>query len=708
MPLKALKLKGEEFGFNLVRNNLVEKETGSWMSPAKLRDSWAALYNDFPRVAFSDKTVPRFDVDGLSVTALEDLTNLANDGKPETIKAGKVLKLDPAKDFRLRLSDGGKVVYDYSYTPPEKVTLSRNREIDWPVLRFSPFMPCQITFLTKHSFPVKKEHEVDGRVIGKFELVFDMPEGISIIDGEKVDGSNGRSVYVKKLDHISRVSWKNYLKVTFGCSLPPGRSGVLRYHFRWPEGRTVTHEIPFESVEVKAAELPKKILVGVWGERDGWTEGLDKVGVNSLDSLFYNKSDGEINAVKRLSEKGFKMIRGAYNDFPFGAGMYFSGWTEKDRSARARDIDGYYIINKWSKGYQISPSYRGKLFQEGLERTREFCLKAGFRHVEFDTEDFFQPSGHLGDFSERTLQAFEKWFAEKHLGVEYVSPKVFEREPDKHPEHHKAWIDFKCWLWADFFAEIKKSLSADGAVSFYDYGMREVTEDACHARLTNHHWLKVFDGGIGGGWYAGVDRSTRGWMKNYAKMHEQWGVEPRKAVWISPARLVADYAVTTCPPVKDEMKCLFFEALSIGARGIWVYYQQIMDMDALRQLSDGIRVLNQCEDIVYDGTPIRNISTDVPYWEEIADYYKIGELVTRKNEPRVIVKGLEHNGRALITVSEYREQKQRVVNVKYKPLRDCAVRDLETGETVSMLKAGDASFGVKLDAARCCRIFIIE
>ena len=709
LPLKSIGVKDGVFALNLIRNNLVEKEMGSWMCPGKLRGSWAALYKDYPRVTLGNARIPRFDVKGDSLTALEDLTNVRPDNSRETIKAGSVLTFDKEQDFVLRLECNGKICYEYSYLLPERITMDRNKEIDWPVIRLSPFMPCQLFFYTKHSFPVKPEHEADGKVINDFELVFDLPDGVSLADADKTDGASpGRVLFVRKLAYIKRVYNRNRLTLTFACELPPGSKGVLRYHFRWPEGRTPVHELPFESIEVKPAAQPKKILVGVYGAHDKWTEDLSKVGLNCMESAFYSKSDNEIREVRRLADSGFKTIRGCYDDFPFGAGKAFSAWTEKDRSSRARDIDGYYIVNKWSKGYQISPSYRGKRYQECVEKTVDFCRKAGFRHFEFDTEDYWQPAGNLGDFCDRTIQAFEKWFAEKHPDMQYISPKEFEREPDKHPEHHKAWIDFKCWIWADFFAEIKRRLATDGPVTFYDYGMREVTEQMCHERLTNHHWLKVFDGGIGGGWYSGVDKSTRGWMRNYQSMRDQWNVDPRKAVWISPARLVAHYAVTTCKPVKDEMKCLFFEALSIGARGIWVYYQPIMDMDAARQLSDGIRVLNKCEDIVYDGTRIADISTDVPYWDELTDYFKIGQLLTRKNEPKVLVKGLEHQGRALITVSEYREQIPREANVRYKVTRDCKVRDLETDEVIATMRAGDSSFKVNLDADRCCRILLVE
>ena len=709
LSLKSIGVKDGGFALNLIRNNLVEKEIGSWMNPYKLRGSWAALYNDFPRVTLGDAKIPRFDVKADSVTALENLTNIRPDNRRENIAAGTVLTLDKNNEFDICLENNGKICYEYSYVPPEKVTMARNKEIDWPVLRFSPFMPCQIFFYTKHSFPVKPENEAEGKVFNDFELVIDLPDGVSLVGGNKADGASaGRVLYVRKLPYINRVSNRNRISLTFACELPPGSKGALRYHFRWPEGRTPVHEIPFECIEVKPAEFPKKVLVGVYGDHDKWTEAMHKVGVNCMESAFYYKSDNEIREIRRLTDSGFKTIRGCYDDFPFGAGKSFSAWTEKDRSARAKDIDGYYIVNSWSKGYQISPSYRGKLYQEAVERTVDFCRKAGLRYFEFDTEDYFQPSGHLGDFCDRTLQGFEKWFAEKHPDLKYISPKEFEREPDKHSEHHKAWIDYKCWLWADFFAEIKRRLSADGPVTFYDYGMREVTEQTCHARLTNHHWLKVFDGGIGGGWYSGADRSTRGWLRNYQSMREQWNIDPHKAVWISPKRLVAHYAVTTCKPVKDEMKCLFFEALSIGARGIWVYYQPIMDMDALRQLSDGIRVLNKCEDIVYDGTRISDISTDVPYWDELTDYFKMNQLIALKNEPKVIVKGLEHQGRALITVSEYREQIQRDVTVRYKVSRDCTVKDLETGEVIASMKAGDSAFKVKLDADHCCRILLLE
>ena len=73
-----------------------------------------------------------------------------------------------------------------------------------------------------------------------------------------------------------------------------------------------------------------------------------------------------------------------------------------------------------------------------------------------------------------------------------------------------------------------------------------------------------------------------------------------------------------------------------------------------------------------------------------------------------MVKGLEYENKALISVSEYREQVSREVTVCYAFKKDSMVKDLETGAIVASPKAGDASFAVTLDADHCCRIFLVE
>ncbi len=710
IPLTSLQLKDDSFGLNLVRNNRTAKETSVWMLVRKPRfKQWAAQYQQFPRAIFTDETKGFFTVSGSRLTAAHDLENTLAEGTTETIKAGTPLTIDPDKVFSLNLTKVGQSVYRYTYTPPEKVMLTLgDDEIAWPVLHFSPFMPCQIMWQSSHSFDVEEKDKVSGRVYKAFEIVFDVPEGVAVLSGvPQPQVEPGRRVFIQKLSSINRTKFKNDIQTLFACTLEPGTKDVLRYQVRWPEGRTLVHEIPIASVEVRPAEQPKKVIVGFYGTRDAWTEELQKVGINLMCSPYYRYDDKEIEELRRLREKGFQIAYSATQNIPFGSGVFFTKWTESDRSTRTIDINGQDVINPKGNRFQVSPSYRGKLFQDGLAATREYCQKAGFQYYIFDTEDHFQGAGQLGDFSERTLQWFEHWFKEKHAGKEYVSPVVFERDATKYPDYHQLWIDFKCEIWAEFFQEIKASMNTTGEARFIDYGMRLVDEETCHQRLTDYHWLQVFDGGIGGSWYSSVDFATRKWGKVYEEMRRKWSVDPAKAVWICPARLLASHSATIAPQVKDEMKCKFFETMTLGARSFIIFTQRYVDMDSVRQLADAMRVLNQCEDVVYHGKRIEHLTTDIPYWEELGDYFKLRQFMTLKNQPRVLVKGLEHENKALISVSEYREQIPRRVTVFYTFKKDSIVKDLETGAIVASPKGGDKSFTIALDAAHCCRIFMI-
>ena len=712
LPLNSLQLKGDSFGLNLVRNNRAAKETSVWMLVRQPRyRQWAAQYQQFPRACFTEKAEGLFAVSGKKVAAARDLENMLLDGsQTETIKAGTLLTIMPDKEFCLNLTQNGQTVYRYTYSPPEKVTLTLgNGEIAWPVLHLSPFMPCEIMWQSSHSFPVEAKDKENGRVYNKFEIVFDVPEGVSLLSGvPQPQTVPGRSLFIQKRSFLSRIKHKNHIPTLFATTLKPGVKEVLRYQVRWPEGKTAVHEVPLASVEVRSAEQPKNVIVGFYGTSDAWTEELQKVGVNLMCSPYYRHDDKEVRELQRLRGKGFQIAYSSTQDIPFGAGVYFSKWTENDPTTRTVDINGKDVINPKSKKFQISPSYRGKLFQDGLVATREYCQKVGFQYYIFDTEDHFQGAGQLGDFSERTLQWFERWFKEKHPGKEFVSPLVFERDGASYPEYHQLWIDFKCEIWADFFQTIKENMNTTGEARFIDYGMRQVDEETCHQRLTDYHWLQVFDGGIGGSWYSSVDLATRKWGRVYEEMRQKWNVEPAKAVWICPARLLASHSVTTAPPVKDEMKCKFFEAMTLGARSFIIFTQIYADMDSVRQLADAIRVLNQCEDVVYYGKRIETITTDVPNWPELSDYFKLRQLTTWEKQPRVLVKGLEHDHKALITVSEYREQVTREVRVFYAFKNDSMVKDLETGAIVASPKAGDASFAVTIDANHCCRIFLVE
>ena len=86
--------------------------------------------------------------------------------------------------------------------------------------------------------------------------------------------------------------------------------------------------------------------------------------------------------------------------------------------------------------------------------------------------------------------------------------------------------------------------------------------------------------------------------------------------------------------------------------------------------------------------------------EKLEEYYKKPMSSIREDLLEIVKEQL--------TAQNMEDEITRDVTVRYKVRRDCSVKDLETGEVIASLKAGDSAFKVKLDADRCCRILLLE
>ena len=476
-------------------------------------------------------------------------------------------------------------------------------------------------------------------------------------------------------------------------------------------------EINFKIVTVKPAPLPKKFIssfYNLWPDLKQ-AKSISRAGVNTFAVRGYGAAD--IKNSLDLQKAGFYVSRAGYF-WPAGAkhggNRLYDKWTRDDRSARARDIGGFYIPN--GDSFAISPTYRGKHYVDAINTEIEFCKKAKINYFPFDMEGYIQKSGDKGDFNIRTLELFKKYWAEKYPDKEYIEPKVFERDPRKYPFYHTAWVEFKCDQWADFFAEMKKrfaeglgkdckSSPRDG-VFFSEWSFRRPwDEEGRNQCLRNGNFFKVFDT-IEVDIYTSMDRGVRETQEkldNFARTYPD--VKINVILTPCPHALGGYHYGSAAPLYKDDYKYACMEAFSWGMKGIIGWHYGLADIDTMRQTSEAMNILAKIEDIVMEGTPFK-LTTNLKNIDVTDTFY--GKKATWKNQVPVFTRGVAYKDKAIISVSEYLTGKDMSVTVNYAPGRAVTLKDLETDEIITRMSAEDKHFTIQLPADRRCRLLLVE
>lgn len=707
------------FRFNVIRNNAVSKEHSTF-APLE-QQNWHRV-EDYARIAFRD-TVPGFDFicppesgsgKKLELKAYTPIDFFLN-GKKFPLSAGKnIIAMDSGKKIVCDVKDGDSVLYSWSHQLPGRYI--RVTPTASPLyLDNAKIYDAHLPWKSSHNFPGGAAPSQGGRIKINYQIVFDLPPGITLLEGREDPATPGRFIQEEEYAYNAR----NWISSHFRTTLPEKTKGQIKYFIQWKGGRTETSSFPFEVVRITPTSPPKKFLTGYY---NGWVKNLQHarvfraMGINMIPVRGYSES--AVKLAQQLKKDGFFVQRGSYfwpGSTVNAGGKGYLKWTEKDRSARSRDIGGFYI--PVDNSYQISPSYRGRYYVEAIEKEIQFCRKAGINYFSFDLENYIQPKGELGDFHERTVKLFRQYWEKTYPGKRYIAPQVFERTPVKYPEYHSAWVDFKCSIWADFFVEMKKRIQKglQGKVSspypgviFTDWNIGRIWQDANRNKMMrNASWFKAFDI-IELDNYSSLDKDLRIINLHLEKMEETYPEVDFK--WIltpSPRRLDIMYYKTTARPVANELKYAVMEAAGYGAKGVIIWYLPLADVETMKQFADGITIIKRCEEIVLNGKRVKNISCNYPKDLVVEDYF-FGRKSIWRNQDRVFVKALEYAEKTLICVSEYREQKPMEVIVNYCPKQNVTIRDLELDKIIGRIPAGAKSFRVSLETARRCKLLLLE
>ena len=627
---------------------------------------------------------------------------------------------DRKKPFSYAVTNAAnEIVYRYEYAIPRPYVKiwPANVRGDALLLNGNRGIEAFVSWAMKHNYP-NMERPLGWSVKMPVVIRFTVPEGVTVTGKNvKRTGSavcDGRTCGVYEQHEQRAYNAPHWISTKFTSTLKHGTEGVIRYRLLFKDGEQPETKLPFRVIDVPEVTLPKRFITAHEGalystdfeEAERWMS----YGVNSFASRGYGEKEAAY--CRALIAKGCRVYRGD-NFWPgeCKANGRWMRWTDEDETARALDIDGKAI--NIGDGYQLSPSYRGRLLDEAVAKEADFCRRSGARLMIFDMEDYFQRRGEFGDFRPETVAAFRANWKKAHPEAPVPDPFAFMRNPTNHPAAFKVWVDTKCELWGDFMATMKRKLeSAIGEkvlFSEWSWNRFDTLEGRNHS-LRGAGFFRAFDY-ISLDTYCGIDRGLRQIRRSRAAYRRTFPGERELDLIITPSpyRLgkddKANYYYTTAPSVKDETICLFKEAMTMGAKGIYTFMKAYIDMDYQRQFATGVNLVSKVEDIVMDGMSFE-LSCDFPADAKVQDNFN-GKPALWENEPRVFTRGITLKGRTLISVSEYREQKDIVVQVNYSPKHDAVAVDLETGEKIGTFVPQDKSIPVRLEGDRRCRIILM-
>jgi len=693
LPLKAIGCSC--FKFNLARDRPVMKESSSW---ARLDEfGWLPKGEDNAKFGGMELLKGAFPADFAAALPAPQ----GPDRKVEIVRNGKTyyrhlspkpvpfLKMEPANLKRGALYlDGHRGV---------KATIVWN---------------------SRHNFPNQDKSRGNCVVLNN-SLVFEVPPGVTVLKAEKTGTveRNGRMYDVFEQRETFAYNSSGWMGSAFTAKLPAGSEGVVRYGVKYPGGEQAMKEVPCRVVSVPdVPAVPKRFMTGHYGniglryEDAAYWRGL---GVNTFPLRGYGKDAAEL--ARKLKADGYLLRRGDYF-WPGacdGSGYAWQRWTVEDETARAIDREGRPIPQ--GRGYQLSPAYRGKCYREAIAKEVAFLKGLGYDFVSFDMEDYVQKQGEVGDFSPATVAEFKRRWAAAHPGTPVPEPREFEAEPAAHPVEHAEWVETKCELWGGFFETMKNEFrkGTGSGIEFTEWSMGALeTVDERNHSLRSGRFFRAFDY-FEIDVYSGIDRDLR--TMEYCRDSVQRfypGTPFKLIITPCPVRLgtgedgPSNFYYTNAPEVRDETVCVFKEAATLGAKGVYTWTLSLVDVEYLRQFAIGVNLIVPVEDIVMNGT-VRDLETDYPNDAVIKDKF-MGRMQTRTNQKRVFARANTLGKRTLVSVSEYRQTKPMTVRIRFPHEGKVRVRDLETGDCVAVLGAKDVELAVALTADRRCRLLLAE
>jgi len=491
----------------------------------------------------------------------------------------------------------------------------------------------------------------------------DVPPGVELKSGV-IASQSAESIKPKALpDGWRRYSFSSSQKVAArfkgrlylqATSWKDGQQGELRYRFTDQNWQSPELSVPIRAVNVPEAPRLKKIMasLGYWNSpTDNWPEelrALKTIGVNTYSVMApSDKTEvpkNTLTAIEAARKQGFFISSAMYGPLRPMLRDHL-----KDRKTGGEGAEVFDVFANGTYGTKLCPSYRGKYYQQEIDR---FAHLMAVIKPDFSTEDL------------------ELW-------ANYTGFENCLRCQADHNTSGLSWEDWKQEkakeISADIVDRTKELLKAAGKNSF-DTGIYNVSPE------------HIYDGGFfnfdklypniitqsQGSTYSSLQPADITFIGDKARNARQH----MKHSDVMPIMTPGDAG--TFPG--ENLEWAILECYTNGSRGIWFWSERAWDSEDLIAYNKVIRAIAPVEDIIVDGD-------------------LVGQSAIVDGPGRI--SGMKLDSKMVLLASDYFSKSDGSIKLHLDIPKKSTLRDLFSGETIGVpLDAGSQTVSIPLNGQR--------
>ena len=507
---------------------------------------------------------------------------------------------------------------------------------------------------------------------------------------------NGEKMNLWKFEMPFIVRWKDNAFIFFyECNAPVNKNLSGSYYFVQNGKEMPRHEMNFRTMKVgKLKKDFKRFLVDpgllnvktlTWWLPKNTARSFKRLGFNwvgitvakAKNKTFYSGNNPKTDEdyydllIQDSKRPGGKLF---YKTFITSSGPNSWKWTKTDPEPRAKDWFGKHPLNQYNYP-ALCPSYRGKYFQEWVQRLIESSAFAKYRITWLGLDLELWPPNVWKKicFCERCMKQFREYCI-KHNKPEYASRKAnTEVATGKDKEFVKFWQAFKQYQQSIMITDCAKQVEASvkGVPSTSPFDKFIVSDWTSPGKLDEGtldlHEVPLYNNPYNN--YLKIRRLMEKF--NYRK-------DIICSTTFGQTAGCPDFHVTA-----EEIKDNIYESAAFGMQGIAFYYYPSMEPRRLKNIIDALNVIQPLEDLVIEGKISKTISSDKPEYP-----------LTR------LVKGEE----SLIGVRSYNADGNITMKIKLDGLKKAvSIYECETGKKIAQITPQNPEFSYTAKK-HCCRL----
>lgn len=468
----------------------------------------------------------------------------------------------------------------------------------------------------------------------------------------------------------------------------------------WADGKQEPQPLKIQVVSVPSVKPFEKMPVWISMPNDFfplWPDmtTLKNSGFNHIDMWTYITLGEEAWGNKLLDQTRAKTKP---------VGMNEIGWIREWWWHKGREEDGKAVfIDGTETKDMLCLSYRGKWFDALIKQGKELIDRQIYFH---SSDPEMYGAGDKICFCQKCKDRFKDYLAKSGGGLAYVDPATFEKEPEKYAELHKKWNEFKCFSYAEFFAEYRRAMEKYMAEKGIREPFRFIIYSTYHRSYPGFYGIKDY-------------RDSHIYLKTledpamlakvfdyispmiYTDVYANYGDYDMLLPWkdtivlrqitenkapIAPILCAGyPYVYAFDSDLNAEMlKYNMLEVIAGGGKGFGFWGECPFDAADMRSVAEVVKMLGPYEKLILSGTP--------------------GEQVTAVSK-NAVVKRIESPEGSLVLVSEY-SKRPLSVEIECPVDKASKVVNLSTGAVIGTITPDKPRFTVELKNERAVMFYV--